>query len=63
MEDEDGWNHDKYIVPDIVGMQYQGFFMLSNIQKYRGMWHRESEILPTETYFYIAKGNEENGRF
>lgn len=44
-------------------MQYQGFFMLSNIQKYRGMWHRESEILPTETYFYIAKGNEENGRF
>lgn len=51
--DEDGWNHDKYIVPDIVGMQYQGFFML----------YRESEILPTETYFYIAKGNEENGRF
>ncbi len=27
-------------------MQYQGFFVL----------YRESEILPTETYFYIAKG-------
>ena len=26
-KNEDGWNHDKNIVPDIVGMQYQGFFM------------------------------------
>ena len=48
-----GWNHDKYIVPDIVGMQYQGFFYV--VQRIGDTSYRN--------YFYIAKGNEENGRF
>ena len=29
MEDEDGWNHDRYIVPDIVLRQCQGLFYMA----------------------------------
>lgn len=36
MEDEDGWNHDRYIVPDIVLRQCQGlFYMLKRVESQR----------------------------
>lgn len=36
MEDEDGWNHDRYIVPDIVLRQCQGlFYMLKKVESQR----------------------------
>ena len=36
MEDEDGWNHDRYIVPDIVLRQCQGlFYMVKRVESQR----------------------------
>ena len=36
MEDEDGWNHDRYIVPDIVLRQCQGlFYMAKRVESQR----------------------------
>lgn len=36
MEDEDGWNHDRYIVPDIVLRQCQGLlYMLKRVESQR----------------------------
>ena len=34
MEDEDGWNHDRYIVPDIVLRQCQGLFLYRGESKF-----------------------------
>ena len=56
MEDEDGWNHDRYIVPDIVLRQCQGlFYMVKRVESQRHDLKIRSiyfMLIYRSTYFY-----------